>query len=107
CRHGYVHVANNNYEPWGIYAIGGSAEPMIRSEGNRFVAPNEEYKKQVTWRETSPDGMSWLWKSVSDSFFNGAYFVPSGRGKALPFYQQGQHFKVANGRLAPIFTQNA
>ncbi|KAH9304050.1 hypothetical protein KI387_008454, partial [Taxus chinensis] len=41
CRHGYVHVANNNYEPWGIYAIGGSAEPMIRSEGNRFVAPNE------------------------------------------------------------------
>eukprot|EP01018_Ginkgo_biloba_P040724 Gb_07169 [translate_table: standard] len=34
CRHGYVHVANNQYEPWRKYAIGGSMNPTIRSEGN-------------------------------------------------------------------------
>ncbi|GLJ28734.1 hypothetical protein SUGI_0566280, partial [Cryptomeria japonica] len=62
CRHGYVHVANNNYEPWVIYTIGGSASPIIRSEGNRFVAPNEECKKEVTWRE-SPNGNRCFWKS--------------------------------------------
>ncbi|GLJ28712.1 hypothetical protein SUGI_0565880 [Cryptomeria japonica] len=106
CRHGYAHVANNNYEAWGIYAIGGSANPMIRSECNCFVAPNEEDKKQVTWRET-PQGKSWLWKSVRDTFLNGAYFVPSDRGKALPLYQTGQQFKVANGRSVPILTQSA
>ncbi|GLJ28750.1 hypothetical protein SUGI_0566680 [Cryptomeria japonica] len=106
CRHGYVHVANNNYEPWGIYAIGGSAGPVIRSEGNRFVAPNEEYKKQVTWRE-DPNGNRWLWKSVRDSFANGAYFQPSGKGKALPNYSSQQKFKVFLGTLVPLLTQTA
>ena len=46
-RFGYAHVVNNDYEPWGIYAIGGSMHPAIRSEGNRFLAPNDTFKKQV------------------------------------------------------------
>ncbi|GLJ28621.1 hypothetical protein SUGI_0564050 [Cryptomeria japonica] len=45
-RYGLVHVANNNYDPWTIYAIGGSSNPTILSEGNSFTAPNESYKKQ-------------------------------------------------------------
>ena len=39
-RHDYVHVLNNFYEGWGMYAIGGSEEPTIVSEGNVFTAPN-------------------------------------------------------------------
>jgi len=86
--------------------------PTIRSEGNRFVAPKEEYKKQVSWREgcysvSSSCATGWLWKSVSDMFVNGAYFVPSGRGKALPMYKSGEKFKVGNGRLVPKMTQDA
>jgi pectate lyase len=38
---------NNNYEGWGMYAIGGSAQPIINSEGNRFVAPNGGNMKEV------------------------------------------------------------
>lgn len=110
CRYGYVHVANNNYEEWGIYAIGGSMHPTIRSEGNRFVAPKEEYKKQVSWREgcySASCSRGWLWKSVRDMFVNGAYFVPSGKGIALPMYKTEQTFKVGNGNLVPKMTLNA
>ncbi|GLJ28738.1 hypothetical protein SUGI_0566370 [Cryptomeria japonica] len=104
CRHGYVHVANNNYEPWGIYVIGGSAGPVIRSEGNHFVAPDEEYKKQVTWRE-NPNRNSWLWKSVRDTFANGAFFLLSSKGKEVPNYNSQQNFKVFSGTLVPILTR--
>lgn len=37
-RLGYAHVANNRYEKWLMYAIGGSANPTIFSEGNYFLA---------------------------------------------------------------------
>lgn len=46
-RFGYAHVANNRYDEWKMYAIGGSANPTIFSEGNYFVAPNNGYDKQV------------------------------------------------------------
>ncbi|KAM0071277.1 putative pectate lyase [Helianthus debilis subsp. tardiflorus] len=39
-RHGYFHVVNNNYTHWELYAIGGSANPTINSEGNGYVAPS-------------------------------------------------------------------
>lgn len=38
CRHGYFHVVNNDYTHWVMYAIGGSAEPTINSQGNRYLA---------------------------------------------------------------------
>lgn len=47
CRHGYFHVVNNDYTHWEMYAIGGSAAPTINSQGNRFLAPNEKYRKEV------------------------------------------------------------
>jgi len=47
CRHGYFHVVNNDYTHWEMYAIGGSAEPTINSQGNRFVAPDDRFSKEV------------------------------------------------------------
>jgi pectate lyase len=50
CRHGYFHVVNNDYSHWEMYAIGGSAAPTINSQGNRFLAPNDRYNKEVRTR---------------------------------------------------------
>lgn len=46
-RFGYAHVVNNWYEEWLMYAIGGSADPTIFSEGNYFKASNDFPAKQV------------------------------------------------------------
>ncbi|CAH9105704.1 unnamed protein product [Cuscuta epithymum] len=46
-RLGYAHVANNRYSGWLMYAIGGSANPIIFSEGNYFMAPNKSDSKQI------------------------------------------------------------
>lgn len=47
CRHGYFHVVNNDYTHWVMYAIGGSANPTINSQGNRFLAPANPFAKEV------------------------------------------------------------
>lgn len=47
CRWGFFHVVNNDYTHWMMYAIGGSSQPTILSQGNRFIAPNNETAKQV------------------------------------------------------------
>ena len=47
CRLGYFHVVNNDYTHWEMYAIGGSANPTINSQGNRFVAPDDRFSKEV------------------------------------------------------------
>lgn len=44
-RHGYAHVANNIYQEWEQYAIGGSMSPSIKSEANLFVAPKSGNKE--------------------------------------------------------------
>ena len=46
-RFGYAHVANNRYDKWQMYAIGGSAGSTIFSEGNYFIAPNISNAKEV------------------------------------------------------------
>ncbi|KAG0562662.1 hypothetical protein KC19_9G163100 [Ceratodon purpureus] len=79
-RHGYVHVLNNFYEGWGMYAIGGSEEPTIISEGNIFTAPNgvnKEVSKRLQDRGVG-DPRSWNWASSGDIFLNGAFFRASG-----------------------------
>lgn len=48
-RFGYAHVVNNRYDEWKMYAVGGSANPTILSEGNFYVAPNNQNSKQVTF----------------------------------------------------------
>lgn len=47
CRHGYFHVVNNDYTHWEMYAIGGSADPTINSQGNRYAAPMDRFAKEV------------------------------------------------------------
>ncbi|KAH6763488.1 Pectate lyase family protein [Perilla frutescens var. hirtella] len=80
CRFGYFHVVNNNYIQWKMYAIGGSSHPTIISQGNRFVADDHPFTKQVTKREKSPESewMKWTWVSEGDLFLRGAYFIASG-----------------------------
>lgn len=38
---------NNDYTHWEMYAIGGSANPTINSQGNRFAAPDDRFSKEV------------------------------------------------------------
>ncbi|KAF5194371.1 Pectate lyase [Thalictrum thalictroides] len=105
-RFGYAHVANNRYESWQMYAIGGSANPTILSEGNYFFAPKTRSSKQVTKRE-SGGWKNWKWRSSNDMFLNGAFFVQSGWGSCAPNYSKSQVFSVAPGALVPALTSNA
>ncbi|XVF11976.1 hypothetical protein REPUB_Repub08aG0075100 [Reevesia pubescens] len=79
-RWGFVHVVNNDYTHWLMYAIGGSRNPTILSQGNRFIAPPNMASKEVTKREYTPESewKSWNWKSENDLLMNGAFFVESG-----------------------------
>ncbi|XP_075667395.1 putative pectate lyase 2 [Castanea sativa] len=106
-RFGYAHVANNRYEEWRMYAIGGSSNPTIFSEGNYFAASNLRISKQVTKREASNGWKNWKWRSSKDVFLNGAYFVQSGWGNCDPYYSQAQSFVVANGLMVPALTSSA
>ncbi|KAL3627447.1 hypothetical protein CASFOL_028810 [Castilleja foliolosa] len=107
-RLGYAHVANNRYDSWNMYAIGGSANPTIFSEGNYFMAPYQREIKQVTKRENNKNGWNnWKWRSSRDRFMNGAYFVPSGYGSIAPGYTRTQLFKVADGSMVPALTSSA
>ncbi|KAK1552313.1 hypothetical protein Q3G72_014352 [Acer saccharum] len=87
CRHGFFHVVNNDYTHWLMYAIGGSSNPTIISQGNRFIAPPNLSAKEVTKREENADESewkNWTWRSVGDLMMNGAFFVQSGN----PNYDQ-------------------
>nr|GMC78666.1 putative pectate lyase 2 [Ipomoea batatas]GMC87905.1 putative pectate lyase 2 [Ipomoea batatas] len=106
-RLGYAHVANNRYTGWLMYAIGGSANPTIFSEGNYFMAPNRVDSKQVTKREVKKGWSNWKWRSSKDKFLNGAYFIPSGYGNCAPYYTKSQSFPVADGSRVPALTADA
>ncbi|XP_058103415.1 putative pectate lyase 2 [Magnolia sinica] len=105
-RFGYAHVANNRYDEWEMYAIGGSANPTILSEGNYFDASNNRSSKEVTKRESS-GWKNWKWRSSMDMFLNGAYFIQSGWGSAAPGYSSSQSFTAAQGSMAPTLTADA
>ena len=89
-----------------MYAIGGSANPTIFSEGNYFLAPDNPANKQVTKREAS-NWQNWRWQSSNDVFMNGAYFVPSGYGSCAPLYTRAQSFVAAPGYMVPALTSDA
>lgn len=80
CRWGFVHVVNNDYTHWLMYAVGGSSHPTIISQGNRFIAPPNAYAKEVTKRDYAPESQwkNWHWRSEGDLMMNGAFFVQSG-----------------------------
>ncbi|XP_071738121.1 probable pectate lyase 8 [Rutidosis leptorrhynchoides] len=86
CRHGYFHVVNNDYTHWEMYAIGGSADPTINSQGNRYLAPVNPNAKEVTHRViTQGRWRHWNWRSEGDLMLNGAFFTPSGTGAGASY----------------------
>ncbi|KAL1199285.1 putative pectate lyase 12 [Cardamine amara subsp. amara] len=87
CRRGYIHVVNNDFTQWEMYAIGGSGNPTINSQGNRYTAPTNPFAKEVTKRVETPDGdwKGWNWRSEGDILVNGAFFVASGEGAEMKY----------------------
>ncbi|KAF3790930.1 Pectate lyase [Nymphaea thermarum] len=108
CRHGYFHVVNNDYTHWEMYAIGGSASPTINSQGNRYLAPDNPFAKEVTKRVDTPDGAwkDWHWRSEGDLMLNGAFFVPSGSG-ATSSYAKASSLGAKSSSMVPSMTANA
>ncbi|XP_062091970.1 probable pectate lyase 18 [Humulus lupulus] len=87
CRRGYIHVVNNDFTQWEMYAIGGSANPTINSQGNRYIAPANQNAKEVTKRVDTNEGdwTGWNWRTEGDMMVNGAFFVPSGAGLSTQY----------------------
>nr|CAD1836034.1 unnamed protein product [Ananas comosus var. bracteatus] len=83
CRRGYFHIVNNDYTRWEMYAIGGSANPTINSQGNRYIAPADPNAKEVVTKRVDTEESAWTgwnWRTEGDMMVNGAFFVPSGEG---------------------------
>ncbi|KGN62338.1 probable pectate lyase 5 [Cucumis sativus] len=108
CRHGYFHVVNNDYTHWIMYAIGGSASPTINSQGNRYLAPNNQNSKEVTKREDTPQSRwkNWNWRSDGDLMLNGAFFVRSGAG-ASSSYARASSLSAKSSSLINSITAGA
>lgn len=78
CRHGYFHVVNNDYTHWEMYAIGGSAAPTINSQGNRFLAPNDDSSKEVPLFPSVPN--LFLSQEIKKNYILGEMFYYSKNG---------------------------
>ncbi|XP_044504419.1 probable pectate lyase 19 [Mangifera indica] len=109
CRLGFFHVVNNDYTHWLMYAIGGSKNPTIISQGNRFIAPPDPRAKSVTNRNyaTYDEWKHWLWKSEDDLFMNGAYFNASGDPNAPLNFSEKELIKAQPGTMANLITRYA
>ncbi|XP_034706232.1 pectate lyase-like [Vitis riparia] len=107
CRYGFVHVVNNDYTHWLMYAIGGSQNPTIISQGNRFIAPPNMACKEVTKRDyASPDEWkSWTWISQGDLLQNGAFFVQSGDPKKKHPFTRYDMIKAKPGTFVNRLTR--
>ncbi|KAJ9684683.1 hypothetical protein PVL29_016917 [Vitis rotundifolia] len=108
CRRGYIHVVNNDFTQWEMYAIGGSANPTINSQGNRYTAPGDINAKEVTKRvETDEDEWAdWNWRTEGDVMVNGAFFVPSGVGLSTQ-YAKASSVEPKSAALIQQLTMNA
>ncbi|GFS39861.1 pectin lyase-like superfamily protein [Actinidia rufa] len=106
CRHGYFHVVNNDYTHWEMYAIGGSAAPTINSQGNRFLAPDTRFSKEVTKHEDAPESewKNWNWRSEGDLMLNGAYFTASGAGASSSYARASSLGARPSSLVGPITT---
>ncbi|XP_065879192.1 pectate lyase-like [Euphorbia lathyris] len=107
CRWGFIHVVNNDYTHWEMYAIGGSSKPTIISQGNRFIAPNDLNAKQVTKREyaTQNQWMQWNWRSDRDLMMNGAFFISSGSSLTHSDFTRMQMIKSKPGTFVTRLTR--
>ncbi|KAJ4978815.1 hypothetical protein NE237_009595 [Protea cynaroides] len=108
CRHGYFHVVNNDFTQWEMYAIGGSANPTINSQGNRYTAPLDPNAKEVTKRvdTNEKDWVDWNWRTEGDEMVNGAFFVASGAGAGAKYTQEAS-VEPKSASLIDQLTMNA
>ncbi|XP_057469320.1 probable pectate lyase P59 [Actinidia eriantha] len=108
-RSGLVHVVNNDYTHWEMYAIGGSHHATLISQGNRFIAPDNLDFKQITHRDyaTEAEWMQWTWRSQGDLFMNGAFFVQSGDPNGARSLGVLDHFPLKPGRAVRSLTRFA
>ncbi|KAF5733716.1 pectate lyase 13-like [Tripterygium wilfordii] len=108
CRLGYIHVVNNDYTSWEMYAIGGSANPTINSQGNRYIAPANPDAKEVTKRVDTDEKQwtGWNWRTEGDLMVNGAYFVPSG-AEFTAQYAKASSVEPKSAGLIERLTMNA
>ncbi|KAK8278303.1 hypothetical protein V6Z12_D09G033700 [Gossypium hirsutum] len=83
----FIHVVNNDYTHWEMYAIGGSTHPTIISQGNRFIAPNDPFAKEITHVIYALESKwkNWVWRSEGDLFMNGAFFRTSKPSSSFQF----------------------
>lgn len=109
CRHGYFHVVNNDYTHWEMYAIGGSANPTINSQGNRYLAPFNPFAKEVTKRVDTDAGQweGWNWRSEGDLLLNGAYFTPSGAGASASYARASSLGAKSSSSMVGTITSGA
>ncbi|KAH7690617.1 Pectate lyase protein [Dioscorea alata] len=107
CRRGYIHVVNNDFTRWEMYAIGGSANPTINSQGNRYTAPFDPNAKEVTKRVDTDESewAAWNWKTEGDIMVNGAFFVPSGEGREI--YAKATSIEPRSAMFIDQLTRNA
>ncbi|KAK9665282.1 hypothetical protein RND81_14G102300 [Saponaria officinalis] len=108
CRFGYFHVVNNHYTHWVTYAIGGSANPTIYSQGNRFLVTDTQSSKTVTKHmdATKKEWETWNWRSEGDMFLNGTDFEQSG-SKSLTAYEKAASLRALPSSLVPLLTRDA
>lgn len=101
-------MVNNDYTHWQHYAIGGSSSPTIFSQGNRFLAPNDEDHKEVTkhFKSSEREWKKWNWRSEGDLMLNGAFFTPSGAG-ATARYDRASSMAARPPLLVPSLTAGA
>jgi pectate lyase len=107
CRWGLVHVVNNDYTHWLMYAIGGSQHPTIISQGNRFIAPANPFAKEVTKRDYAPESVwrQWTWRSEGDLMMNGAFFTQS--GNPIRHFSKKDMFSARPGTFVTRLTRFA
>ena len=110
-RLGSVHVVNNDYRAgWGIYAIGGSEDPTILSEGNIFNPGGgpKQVTKRINDGGSSYGGpLKWNWKSVGDSFMSGAYFTGSGAQTSAQAYAKATSCAARPASMVTSMTSKA
>ncbi|XP_073309995.1 probable pectate lyase 12 [Primulina huaijiensis] len=108
CRRGYIHVVNNDFTRWEMYAIGGSASPTINSQGNRYIASFDNNAKEVTKRLDTSDEewRDWNWRSEGDIMVNGAFFVASGQDVGVK-YEKAYSVEPKSAADIDLLTLNA
>jgi pectate lyase len=102
-------VVNNYYASWEMYAIGGSEDPTINSEGNHFVAGGaKEVTKRIDDDGSRIEGWeSWNWRSSGDLFENGAFFTDSGAQGSGNLYAKATSFSARPAVMVSSMTNDA